>query len=217
MAGVPLVPYREARSEFVARWDAIRVIALTHATQTNEARRCAVFLPELAKIRGPIALLEVGASAGLCLYPDKYAYRFITERGVDELAPTCGSSVVLETELRGRSAPTHLPEIVWRAGIDLNPRPARRPVVDPQSSLAAPSGTVHDGAVSEEPEKKPSSSHGTTILVGSLLVLSQVLTITSRLLNGESFLSPWVITSAALAVIGGIFAGIALTRTKRSR
>lgn len=76
---------------------------------------------------------------------------------------------------------------------------------------------MHDGAVSEEPEKKPSSSQRITILVGSLLVLSQVLTITSRLLNGESFLSPWVITSAALAVIGGIFAGIALTRTKRSR
>lgn len=121
MAGVPLVPYQEARSEFVARWDAIRGIALTHATQTNEVRRCAVLLPELAKIPGPIALLEVGASAGLCLYPDKYAYRFITDSGVEELAPAEGSSVVVETELRGRAAPTRLPEVVWRAGIDLNP------------------------------------------------------------------------------------------------
>lgn len=121
MAGVPLVPYHEARSEFVARWDSIRGVALSHATQTNEVLRCAVLLPELAKIPGPIALLEVGASAGFCLYPDKYAYRFITESGVDELAPTGGSTVVLETELRGRPTPTHLPEIVWRAGIDLNP------------------------------------------------------------------------------------------------
>lgn len=121
MAGVPLVPFHEARTEFVARWNAVRAVALTHATQTNEVRRCAVLLPELAKITGPIALLEVGASAGLCLYPDKYAYRFITESGVDELAPSSGSTVVLETELRGRPAPTHLPEIVWRAGIDLNP------------------------------------------------------------------------------------------------
>lgn len=128
MASVPLVPYREARGEFIARWDAIRGIVLTHATQTNEVRRCAVLLPELARIRGPIALLEVGASAGLCLYPDKYAYRFITERGVDELAPADGSSVVLETELRGRSAPTHLPEVVWRAGIDLNPLDVADPV-----------------------------------------------------------------------------------------
>lgn len=76
---------------------------------------------------------------------------------------------------------------------------------------------MHDGAVSEEPDEKPSWSRGTMILVGSLLVLSQVLTITSRVLNGDSFLSPWVITSAALAVIGAIFAGIALTTTKRSR
>jgi hypothetical protein len=121
MAGVPLVPYSEARSEFVARWDAVREVVLTHATQTNEVRRCAVLLPELAEITGPIALLEVGASAGLCLYPDKYAYRFIADRGVDELAPPNGSTVVLETELRGRPAPTRLPEIVWRAGIDLNP------------------------------------------------------------------------------------------------
>ncbi|PZF61960.1 DUF2332 domain-containing protein [Curtobacterium sp. MCBD17_034] len=128
MAGVPLVPYKEARSEFIARWDAIRGIALTHATQTNEVRRCAVLLPELAKITGPIALLEVGASAGLCLYPDKYAYRFITERGVDELAPASGSAVALETELRGRPTPTRLPKIVWRAGIDLNPLDIADPV-----------------------------------------------------------------------------------------
>lgn len=128
MAGVPLAPYREARSEFIARWASIRRVALTHATQTNEVRRCAVLLPELAKIPGPIALLEVGVSAGLCLYPDKYAYRFITEIGADELAPESGSDVVLETELRGLSAPTHLPEIVWRAGIDLNPLDVADPV-----------------------------------------------------------------------------------------
>lgn len=128
MAGVPLVSFRKAKGEFVARWDAIRGIALTHATQTNEVRRCAVLLPELAKIRGPIALLEVGASAGLCLYPDKYAYRFITNSGVDELAPAEGSSVVVETALRGRPAPKHLPEVVWRAGIDLNPLDVADPV-----------------------------------------------------------------------------------------
>lgn len=103
-------------------------VVLTHATQTNEVRRCAVLLPELAEITGPIALLEVGASAGLCLYPDRYAYRFTTERGVEELAPVGGSTVVLETELRGRPAPKRLPEIVWRAGIDLNPMDVADPV-----------------------------------------------------------------------------------------
>jgi hypothetical protein len=121
MAGVPLVPYREARAGLIARWDPIRDIAFSHTTQTNEARRCAVLLPELARISGRIALLEVGASAGLCLYPDKYAYRFLTEEGTVELEPVGGSPVVLETQLRGRSAPTRLPNVVWRAGIDLAP------------------------------------------------------------------------------------------------
>ena len=46
------------------------------ATQTNEAGRCAVLLPVLAALPQPLALLEVGASAGLCLYPDRYAYRY---------------------------------------------------------------------------------------------------------------------------------------------
>lgn len=76
---------------------------------------------------------------------------------------------------------------------------------------------MQDGVVGEESGKKQTWSRGTTILVGSLLVLSQVLTITSRILDGESFFTPWVIFSAALAVIVAIFAGIALTRTKRSR
>ncbi len=76
---------------------------------------------------------------------------------------------------------------------------------------------MQDGVVSKEPEKKRTWSRGTMILVGSLVVLSQVLTITSRILDGDSFFSPWVIFSAALAVIGAIFAGIALTRTKRYR
>lgn len=87
LAGVPLVPYPEARNALIKNWDAIQQTALSHSTQTNEAGRCAVLLPELSKITGPIALLEVGASAGLCLYPEKYAYRFLTEDGVHELAP----------------------------------------------------------------------------------------------------------------------------------
>ena len=38
------------------------------------AARCTC--PALAGIEGPLALLEVGASAGLCLYPDRYSYRY---------------------------------------------------------------------------------------------------------------------------------------------
>ena len=35
-----------------------------------------MLLPVLAALPQPLALLEVGASAGLCLYPDRYAYRY---------------------------------------------------------------------------------------------------------------------------------------------
>ena len=35
-----------------------------------------LLLPVLAALPQPLALLEVGASAGLCLYPDRYAYRY---------------------------------------------------------------------------------------------------------------------------------------------
>ena len=43
-------------------------------TQTNEPARCAVLLPALAALPGPLALIEVGASAGLTLLADRYSY-----------------------------------------------------------------------------------------------------------------------------------------------
>ena len=35
-----------------------------------------ILLPVLAALPQPLALLDVGASAGLCLYPDRYTYRY---------------------------------------------------------------------------------------------------------------------------------------------
>jgi hypothetical protein len=48
-------------------WGAVRAIMLGRSTQTNEPARCAVLLPLLVRLPQPLALLEVGASAGLCL------------------------------------------------------------------------------------------------------------------------------------------------------
>lgn len=91
--------------------------------QTNEPQRCAALLPALSLIDGPIALLEVGASAGLCLYPDRYAYRYASA-GHEVAVGT--SSVVLHARSRGSELPPlRLPEVVWRAGIDLHPLDAR--------------------------------------------------------------------------------------------
>ncbi|MEU5561704.1 DUF2332 domain-containing protein [Micromonospora musae] len=98
----------------VTHWLAVAAELRVRATQTNEAGRCAVLLPLLAALPQPLALLEVGASAGLCLYPDRYAYRYGDRRlGAGE--------PVLECTADGLVPPTRLPEVVWRAGLDLNP------------------------------------------------------------------------------------------------
>ncbi|MFG2055071.1 DUF2332 domain-containing protein [Micromonospora sp. NPDC048930] len=98
----------------VANWAAIEAEIRIRATQTNEAGRCAVLLPVLASLPQPLALLEVGASAGLCLYPDRYAYRY-GDRLLGDGTP------VLDCALTGTAPPDRRPEVVWRAGLDLNP------------------------------------------------------------------------------------------------
>lgn len=98
----------------VANWPTIEGEIRRRATQTNEAGRCAVLLPLLAALPQPLALLEVGASAGLCLYPDRYAYRY------DGQFLGAGRPV-LDCALTGALPPRRLPTVVWRAGLDLNP------------------------------------------------------------------------------------------------
>jgi hypothetical protein len=98
----------------VTNWPAIEAEMRTRATQTNEAGRCAVLLPVLAALPQPLALLEVGASAGLCLYPDRYSYRYGDH-------PVGSGEPVLECAATGLEPPRHAPSVVWRAGLDLNP------------------------------------------------------------------------------------------------
>ncbi|NUR69212.1 MAG: DUF2332 domain-containing protein [Hamadaea sp.] len=98
----------------IEHWPAIETQMRQRATQTNEPGRCAVLLPILASLPQPLALLEVGASAGLCLYPDRYSYRY------DDHVLGQGSPV-LECTLTGIEPPAARPVVVWRAGIDLNP------------------------------------------------------------------------------------------------
>lgn len=114
----------------IAGWIAEHAAALVAETslrslQTNEPLRCAALLPALAGIAGPVALLELGASAGLCLFPDRYSYRYAGGQSID---PRDGpSSVVLDSRWEGSAVPLRLPEVVWRAGIDLAPLDAADP------------------------------------------------------------------------------------------
>lgn len=117
-------PYDGLRTVLVEDWEAVRATVLARATQTNEVGRCAVLLPVLARLPGPLALLEVGASAGLCLCPDRVGYRYGNGHRVDPVGSA--GPVVLECAVEGEPPlPDVLPEVVWRGGIDLNPLDVR--------------------------------------------------------------------------------------------
>ncbi len=108
------------RATVLRHWNEISATMMARSTQTNEAARCATLLPALMQLPQPLALIEVGASAGLCLLPDRYAYDFggghrLTPADADT-APQFTCRVNDATPL-----PKQLPEIVWRAGLDLNP------------------------------------------------------------------------------------------------
>lgn len=120
LLGSGTAPYREWADWLAGHIDVVVAEAGRRGLQTNEPLRCAALLPALSAIDGPVALLEVGASAGLCLYPDRYSYRYSGDRAI-ALDPADGPSpVVLECDLRG-NPPLRIPHIVWRAGIDLDP------------------------------------------------------------------------------------------------
>lgn len=87
----------------------------SHRTQTNEVGRCAVLLPALPP--GPLALVEVGASAGLCLLLDRFHY---------DLGPTAIGDATSPVRLRCAMTgpvplPATMPHVVWRRGLDLHP------------------------------------------------------------------------------------------------
>lgn len=128
LLGAPDAPYPQWAAWLTAHADAVVAECGRRSLQTNEPLRCAALLPALSLIDGPIALLEVGASAGLCLYPDRYSYRYRKPDGTTiALDPADGpSAVVLSCALRGNaSPPLRMPHVVWRAGIDLHPLDAR--------------------------------------------------------------------------------------------
>lgn len=102
-------------------WSRIADVMATRSTQTNEPARCATLLPVLARLPQPLALLEVGAAAGLCLQPDRYAYDFNGHQ-VSPNASTLAPAPVFACHV---DHATPLPErdvdVAWRGGLDLHP------------------------------------------------------------------------------------------------
>jgi hypothetical protein len=127
--------WAQFRDFHVQRREEIHAVISSRRTQTNEPARCAILLPLLAQLPQPLALLEVGAAAGLCLLIDRYAYDYDYDYDYDygrtTIPPADGSADAPLFACRASDRtpiPTRPLEVVWRTGLDINPLD----VTDPQ-------------------------------------------------------------------------------------
>ncbi len=116
-AGDPVPALRE----FCTRYEAELTERLaSRSTQTNEIGRCALLLPAFGLVAaecGPLVHVDVGASAGLNLFLDRYHYRY-------EPGGTVGPPSPIELLCGTRGAvpvPAAMPELAARLGIDPKP------------------------------------------------------------------------------------------------
>ncbi|GAA1949314.1 DUF2332 domain-containing protein [Catenulispora subtropica] len=120
--------------------DRIQELLATRDTQSNEPLRAAQLRPAFgwaqAGLGRSLGLIEVGTSAGLLLYPDRYGYEYAFGDGsVLEQPPAAGSdprdtvqAPVLRCPVRGSATAKTLAPLVTkdlrissRVGLDLNP------------------------------------------------------------------------------------------------
>jgi hypothetical protein len=105
--------------------DEISGLVTTYGVQNNEVGRCADLLLafDMVAQRGggkPLAMIELGPSAGLNMLWDRYGYDYGAVGYVGDRA----SPVQLHCEPRGDvqlPLPMAIPAVCWRMGIDLNP------------------------------------------------------------------------------------------------
>jgi hypothetical protein len=110
-----------------AERDALRDAALHWRVQTNEVRRSAVLLPGFlraaAQTRLPLRIREIGASAGLNLLFDRYAYALGPYRWGDP-----GAKLLLEASWSGPPPDVDAPlAVADRRGCDVAPIDLRDP------------------------------------------------------------------------------------------
>jgi hypothetical protein len=120
----PQNAYTMFRDFCLAHAGAIRQIVATRGVQTNEVQRAACLAPAFALVaeraQQPLALVEIGASAGLHLLWDHYGYDYGSAgRLGDPAAPVQLRCLVVGA--RQPPVPAQFPRITSRIGIDLMP------------------------------------------------------------------------------------------------
>ena len=123
-ASPPTSVYPTFRAFCLAHAAALRHLLATRRVQTDEVGRCAYLLPAFALVatlanKCPLALIEIGTSAGLNLMWDRYGYRYGSETVYGGARP----SVQLVCTLRGNKRPrlpARPPEVALKVGVDLH-------------------------------------------------------------------------------------------------
>ncbi len=104
----------------------IEALIRTRLTQTNVLQRCSALLPAFAHAHAgakgaPLALIEIGPSAGLNMQWDRFRYEY--DGGAIRWGDP-SSAVLVECETRGSVALPALPAqipVAWRRGVDIHP------------------------------------------------------------------------------------------------
>lgn len=114
-------PFPAFRDFCLANREAVAALVHGRRVQTNEVGRSSALQPAFAAVAAetglPLALLEIGSSAGLNLVGDRYRYSY---SGSETGPPS--SPVLIECRLRGSlRPPIAVAPVAWRLGIDSNP------------------------------------------------------------------------------------------------
>ncbi len=131
----PAADPSELRAFCLEHREKILELISTRLVQTNEVRRCGCLLPAFMNVGQqaggrPLALVEIGASAGLNLLWDRYGYDYGRGGGTGDPRSPVQIACTLHGDERPM-LPETLPPVGTRVGIDLNPID----VCDPDAAL----------------------------------------------------------------------------------
>jgi hypothetical protein len=103
----------------------ISALLATRLVQTNEVRRCVCLLPAFTWVarrnpERPLALIEIGPSAGLNMLWDRYGYAYGDSLRCGDAASPVQIACALDGA-RKPPLPGKMPEVAYRIGVDLHP------------------------------------------------------------------------------------------------